>query len=121
MKGRLPGGRPKARDEKHMRGKKASLALASLILQAALTGATGADVADAKSAPRPDARADSTLRSDALRGSGRGSAAIAVSILKKLAARKGRKRAQDIREPARLLRALNTHAASTTGARKKSQ
>ena len=106
-----------------MSGKKAALALASLILQAALAGASIADVADAKAAPRSDARADAPRRADTLRGSGRGSAAITVSILKKLAARKGRKRAQDIREPARLLRALNTHAAptTTTGVRTKPQ
>lgn len=96
-----------------MRGKKAALAFTSLILQVALAGATLKVVADAKPAPRLDMRAASTRRPDALRGSGRGSAAIAVSILKKLAARKGRKRAQDIREPTRLLRALNMRPAST--------
>ena len=90
-----------------MLGKKAAPALASLFLQAALAATCFAD-AGTGSTPRPAA----------LRSSGTGSAAIAVSILKGLAARrKGRRRAHDPRNSAALLRALNRPDAPATNKR----
>jgi hypothetical protein len=96
-----------------MLGKITPRALACLFLQAALAVTC---CAGAGTDSRPGARADKTPRAASLRSSGTGSAAIAVSILKGLAARrKGRKRAHDARGSAALLRALNTPAADGRG------